>query len=109
MTNDLKDPAEFKDNEASVEVDVLKGTYTAKKGNIILSDFAVEAASGTLALGNNSGNVTFYLYIDGAKSSVADVRVSGAAPLKGSDSFRNVKVNAGESVDVRVTAVVNAK
>ena len=100
----MKDGVEFKDNETSEEVEVLKWKYTAKKGNIILSDFAVEAANSWLALENST--VTFYLYING--QSKADVKLK-AGKLEGSDSFGNVKVNAGESVDVEVKAEVNAK
>jgi hypothetical protein len=69
----MKDGAEFKDNQASEEVEVLNGKYTAKKGNVILSEFAVKAASESLDLGNSK--VTFYLYVDGSKASVADIRL----------------------------------
>ena len=106
LTNDWKTDQEFKDKEISKEVKVLEWKYTAKKGNITLSDFAVEATSGSLDLDTSS--ITFYLYIDGSKSSVADIRLKGTT-ISGSDSFANVKVKAGESVDVVVTAEVNAK
>ena len=103
LSNDVKDDAKVKDNETSSEVEVLKWKYTAKKGNITLTDFAVEGAS-WLNLGSSS--VEFYLYVNG--KSAADVRLKGTT-IKGTDSFSSVKVEAGESVDVRVTAEVNAK
>jgi hypothetical protein len=72
-----------------------------------LTDFAVEASDELNLEGNNS-TITFYLYIDGSKTSVADVKIKDGK-LEVSDSFPNVKVTAGESVDVKVTAEVNAK
>ena len=105
LSNDSKTDAEFKDNETSEEIEVLKWKYTSKKGDVSLTDFTVEAASG---LDLKSSTVTFYLYIDGSKTSVADIRLKGTT-AKGTDSFPNVKVKAGESVDVLVTAEVNAK
>ncbi len=106
LSNDRKTDGEFKDNETSDERTVLKWKYTSKKGDVSLSDFTVKAADSWLDLG--SSTVTFYLYIDGAKTSAADIRLKGTT-IEGTDSFSNVKVKAGESVDVVVTAEVNAK
>ena len=69
LENDLDKDVEFVANDTTRKV-VFDGTYTAKKADIYLNEFAVDGT----ALGNDVKSATFYLYIDGEE--VADAKVA---------------------------------
>ena len=97
LENNLTKDVEFLKDETSRKT-VFEGTYTAKKGAIDLNKFTVTANSNPL-VGKNK--VTFYLSVDGEE--VADTDT-----LNSEESFSDVRVNAGESVKVKVEAEVEA-
>jgi hypothetical protein len=100
LTNTLTKAVEFKRNEANRKV-VFEGTYTAKKGDLKLNEFTVT--------GNpyNSGNVTFYLIVDGDE--VADAKLDNAATATATSTFSNVEIDAEKSVKITLEAEVDSK
>jgi len=94
LENVLNKAVEFIQNDTKTRV-VFSGTYTAKNMDIYLNE--VEFNGGEL-LSNNY--IAFTLYINWTKIACAD---PGYA-----ETFSNVKVNAGESVNVKVEAEVEA-
>jgi len=110
------DEAEFKKWETDTK-DIFKGTYTAKKNDINLNKFTLSAEGTKWSEAN--WKLTAYLYLGDDKSSVADAQLSCTAVTPAtnpatynctaSDTFSNVLVKAGESINVRVEAEVDAK
>jgi hypothetical protein len=99
LTNTLTKAVEFKKNEVTRKT-VLEGVYTAKKGDLKLNEFTLSGKAVDAA----SGNVTFYLIVDGDE--VADAKLSAG---KATSTFTNVEIAAEKSVKVAVEAEVDAK
>ena len=106
LTNTISssDDVEFSNNSVDDFV-VLDGTYKADKQDIYLNTFSITGLAATVLPENSK--IRFYLYVDDMDTSVADVRVAGAAPW--TDDFNDILVKAGESVKVKVVAEVDAK
>ena len=106
LTNTISssDDVEFSNNSVDDFV-VLDGTYKADKQDIYLNTFSISGLAATVLPENSK--IRFYLYVDDMDTSVADVRVAGAAPW--TDDFNDILVKAGESVKVKVVAQVDAK
>ncbi len=95
--NTLWDSVDFL-NDDTTEGEVLKGTYTAKKALINLNKFYMSGAANP-----DKVKVTYYLYINDDEVASVDAYGSGAEEM-----FDDVEVKAGESVNVRVVAEVEA-
>ena len=96
LENNLTKDVEFLKNETNRKV-VFDGTYTAKKADIDLNKFTVNAKSNAF---DGKNKVTFYLFIDGEEVADANAGVE--------ETFSDVRVKAGESVKVKVEAEVEA-
>ena len=92
LENDLTKDVEFLTSETSKKV-VFDGTYTAKKGDVYLNTVSIN--TGNVAF---TGDVTFYVYIDGEEVATLDAGEE--------DTFSDILVKAGESVKVKVEAEV---
>jgi hypothetical protein len=97
LKNTLSDDVEFLKGESNTGL-VFDGTYTAKKALINLSKFYINGAN-TLS----GSEITYYLYVDGEEVGSTDSYGSGAE-----ETFSNIKVKAGESVNIKVVAEVDA-
>jgi len=115
LTNSkANDEEEFKAGKTSAQTTIFKGTYTAKKADINLSEFSLE--NSTNADWHNTANVpthklTAYLYLGGKL--VADGELGWDTTNNkwiASDSFSSNKVlvKAGESVDVELKVMIEA-
>jgi purine-nucleoside phosphorylase len=90
MTNSLTKEVEFANKESNRKV-VFEGTYTAKKGDVKLNEFAIaKLASPTSTINRNKDKVTFYLTVDGDE--VADVKYTNGSTA--SDTFDNILIEA---------------
>jgi len=89
--------AEFKRWESTKAKTIFDGTYTAKKQDLYLNTYSLTQAN---AFGAET-EITFHLYIDGDEVD-ADTISEGEDTLEG--TFSDVKVEAGKSVKVKVTA-----
>ncbi len=99
LKNTLSDSVEFL-NEDTSEGEVFKGTYTAKKALINLNKFYMSGAANP-----DKVKITYYLYVDGSDDYVASVDAYGP---KAEETFDDIEVKAGKSVDIRVVAEVEA-
>lgn len=97
LKNTLSDTAEFL-NEDTSDQEVFKGTYTAKKALINLNKFYMSGAANP-----DKVKITYYLYVDGEE--VASVDAYGQ---KAEETFDDIEVKAGKSVDIKVVAEVEA-
>ena len=100
LKNSLDNDAQFMLNETSDPELVFEGTYTAKKALINLNKFYIDGTEPNWFAGHD---VTFYLYLEGNEVASTD--------SLGSDNeewFKDVVVEAGKSINVRVRAVVEA-
>ena len=115
LTNSISsDDVEFKGGENSTEVSILKGTYTAKKRDVYLNEFLMSGAmsqwlenSDTADTTDALHKMTVYLYIDGKPVADSELKVKNSEWEAG-DTFTNVLVKAGETVDVELKAQVDA-
>ena len=94
LENNLTKDVEFLTSETSKKV-VFDGTYTAKKGDVYLN--TVSMNTGNVIF---TGDITFYVYIDGEEVAALDAGEE--------DTFSDILVKAGESVKVKVEAEVYA-
>jgi hypothetical protein len=108
LTNTLtSEEIEFKLNESSEEVEIFNGKYTADQRTINLNEFSLTVPTDKWP---NDAKMTVYLYLGGSNSAVADAKLDFSKdPYIATDTFSNVKVEAKGSIDVKVTAVVEAK
>ena len=105
LTNTMSsDEVEFKAWENSDEVTILKGTYTAKKRDTYLSDFALTGVEGAWS---NAHKMTVYLYINWEAVADGDLKYNNSIWTAG-DSFSNVLVKAGETAQIELKAQVEA-
>ena len=95
--NTLWDSVDFL-NDDTTEGEVLKGTYTAKKALINLNKFYMSGAANPTNV-----KITYYLYINDDEVASVDAYGSSAEEM-----FDDVEVKAGESVNVKVVAEVEA-
>ena len=105
LTNNLKssDDIEFTNKEFNTEV-VFEWTYKADKQDIKLNSFTIEWANAA------ASKIKFYLYVDDMNTSIADVTLASWAPAgtKASDTFKDVLVENGKEVKVKVEAEIDA-
>ena len=99
LKNNLTKDVEVLNGETTTRV-VFDGTYTAKKALVNLNKFYM---SGTNALANSWVKVTWHLFIDGEE--VADTSSFGSGNY---EPFSDVELKAGESVNVKLEAEVEA-
>ena len=112
LKNNNSKTVEFVKDETSDRTTVFKGTYTAKKADLTLKEFAIVAANAgvksTVATGDTTAE--FYLYINGEEVGMIDEDDIQIATGWTFDSYENfsddVEVAAGESVSVEVKAVI---
>ena len=102
LENKLTKDVEFLQNETNRKV-VFDGTYTAKKADIDLNKFAIAWAG----IGNGH-KVTFYLFVDGEEVADTDVFATSDTDTTKDETFSDVRVEAGKSVNVKVEAEVEA-
>ena len=108
LKNSLSKTVEFTKDETSDRVTVFKGTYTAKKANITLKEFAI---AGTSALAADPAE--FYVYVDGKEVGnieKRDIVTKVAASGTGFDNYESfsedIEIEAEKSVEVEVKAVM---
>jgi len=107
LENNLSTDVEFILNETSRKV-VFDGTYTAKKGwDIDLNKFFIWSDED---ISEAKNKITFYLFIDGEEVADTDTINVGNDDVKTAktESFSDVRVEAGKSVKVKVEAEVEA-
>ena len=97
LKNTLSDSAEFLNDDTN-EGEVFKGTYTAKKALINLNKFYMSGAANP-----DKVKITYYLYVNGDEVASVDAYGTGAE-----ETFDDVEVKAGQSVDIKVVAEVEA-
>ena len=110
MSNNLTKDVEFMNKSTSREI-VFDGTYTAKKGDIKLNEFALSYASATDVYGTTD-KVTFYVYVDDMDTAANDADAKYDNVNKkyvATNTFDNVLVENGKSVRVKVEAEVEAE
>jgi LysM repeat protein len=107
LKNNITKDVEFANKATRTEI-VFDGTYTAKKGDIELNEFKlVQTRTGAY---QQTNKVTFYVYVDDMKTAVADADAKFAnGQYLATNTFNNIRVKAGESVNVRVEAEVEAE
>ncbi len=102
LKNDLDKDVEFIKGE-SERKEIFNGTYTAKKGDVTLTEFVL-SKSATAA---DDARVTFYVTV-GDDESDADAKFDrNAQEMKATDTLGDILVKAGESVKVIVEAEVD--
>jgi hypothetical protein len=109
LKNNITKDVEFANKATRTEI-VFDGTYTAKKGDIELNEFKLEQSRDAAYQATNK--VTFYVYVDDMKTAVADADAKYSTSDKkyvATNTFNNIRVKAGESVNVRVEAEVEAE
>jgi hypothetical protein len=90
LTNSLSsNEVEFKANETSAEVEILKGTYKADQKDVYLKEFSL-----TTAEGNWTGvhKMTVYLYIGGKAIADAKLQLTANSGWVASETFNNVLI-----------------
>ena len=111
LKNNTTKTAEFPVNETNRKT-LFDGTYTAKKWDVYLNEFAIIFNSGATfasAISGYADDITFYLSIDGEEVGSADqddVNSYTATPedFSGYDTFSEVLVEAGKSVKIKIEA-----
>ena len=96
LDNNLTKEVEFIQAETSRKV-VFEGEYTAQKGDIYLNEFALAETTAQ----DFTGDVTFYLSINGREVGSVDVIGTGADEL-----FTDVLVKKGEKATIKLEANV---
>ena len=105
LTNKISsDEVEFKAGKTSKQT-ILSGTYTAKKTDVYLNEFSLEWAAA--ADWDAVHTMDVYLYL-GGKLVADDTLDATNNKWIATDTFTNVLVKAGESVDVELVAQVEA-
>ena len=109
-TNDST-TVEFSKNDSGKLKTLYKGTYTAKKWEVDLNEFAfIYSGDFAAAIEHPAKNdIEFYLYIDGEEVASADAKdvynySAKAEDFSGYDSFWDVNVQADKSVTIEVKA-----
>ena len=108
MTNSLTKEVEFLTNTTDKKV-VFDWTYTAKKGDVELNEFAIYNDYNLTTKGNK---VTFYVYVDGDEVNDAKVALDNVVwseyngKYVARRTFDKVSVKNGESVNIKVEAEV---
>ena len=109
LRNNETKTVEFVQGETSDRVTVFKGTYTAKKSDITLKEFAI-AGDNTKFDGDTTAE--FYVYVDGEEIGMIDekdIEADGSVDAN-SDNYKDfsdeVVVKAGNSVSVEIKAVI---
>jgi len=97
LKNNLSKDVEFLNNDTTKGI-VFEGTYSAKKALINLNKFYMSGAANP-----NKVKITYTLFVNDKEITSTDGYGSGAQEM-----FDDIKVRAGESVDVRVVAEVEA-
>jgi hypothetical protein len=117
LKNTKSTTVEFVKDETSDRVTVFEGTYTAKKSDITLKEFAI--VGDKAAVINHTADVEdttaeFYVYVNGEEvgnideGDIVAKATADEANFDGYESFSDeVKVEAGKSVKVEVKAVVS--
>jgi purine-nucleoside phosphorylase len=95
LDNKITKAVDFVRNESSERTLVFDGTYTAKKGDIYLNTVIISGAAPTDSKNKVSFNIT-----------VGDEEIS--ADLNSEETFDDVLVKAGESVNVKVEVTIDA-
>lgn len=109
LRNNETKTVEFVQGETSDRVTVFKGTYTAKKSDITLKEFAI-AGDNTKFDGDTTAE--FYVYVDGEEIGMIDekdIEADGSVDAN-SDNYKDfsdeVEIKAGNSVSVEIKAVI---
>ena len=104
LKNNLSKTVEYPKGEANRNV-VFDGTYTAKKSNITLNEFAIVGDDSQLPTDTTA---TFYIYVDGEEvGSVDESDIKAVvANFDAYEDFADVEVEAGKSVSVKVEAEI---
>lgn len=106
LKNNESKTVEFVIGETSERVTVFKGTYTAKKSDITLKEFAIAGNSSVI-----EGDTTteFYVYVDGDEIGMIDQDDIKSSIDANSDEYEDfsdeVVVKAGTTVPVEIKAV----
>ena len=112
LKNNNSNTVEFVRNETSDRKTVFKGTYTAKKSDITLKEFAIVGTDENIGRAK-TGDTTleFYVLIDGQEVGMIDESDIATAVSSGFDSYEDfsdeVEVAAGKSVSVEIQAVIS--
>ena len=113
LKNNNSKTVEFVKDETSDRTTVFKGTYTAKKNDITLKEFAIVWNKANVinhTVGAEDSTAEFYLYVNGEEVGMIDESEIEAAS-ENFDSYTDfsdeVEVAAGKSVDIEVKAVVS--
>ena len=113
LKNNNSKTVEFVKDETSDRTTVFKGTYTAKKNDITLKEFAIVWNKANVinhTAGAEDSTAEFYLYVNGEEVGMIDESEIEAAS-ENFDSYTDfsdeVEVAAGKSVDIEVKAVVS--
>ena len=106
LKNDIssnKKDVTIEQSESNVEL--FKGSFTAKKQTAHLNNAEIKLAAGAL---KDDDSITFHVYIDGDEVATIDVDGPQTTTWTDNKDFSEVVVDAGKSVSVRVEADVYA-